>query len=177
MKLLFSFLTFFLFTIVFNAQTQFGITAGVVYVEGDGYARIQMNGEEQVIDRTASETGFYAGGMVDMSLSEKFHLQPSVIFGVSDEGGAMFVPIMLKYYPFSGFNLQAGPQFDYTFEQVPDNFRSFGISAAIGTGYDITQKFFLEAKYSFQLNDYYTGNLDASATVNNLLVGVGYKFN
>ena len=165
---IFSFL--FLATFLSNAQsTQFGVTAGVIYVKGEGRF------EERVATR--SETGFYAGGIVDISISDKFHVQPEVVLAASDEGGAMFVPIMAKYYLISGLSIQGGPQFDYTFEQIPDNFTSLGIAAALGIGYDISQRFFVEARYSFQLNDYYTGDLDATATVNNLLVGIGYKFN
>lgn len=158
------------FVCIMVAQnTSFGLTAGLIHASGKGTL-----GD---VEETESSTGFYVGGIIDFTISEKFHIQPEAFVGTVEEGSALFVPIMAEFYLSDAFSLQAGPQFDYTFEQVPDNFTSLGIALAAGAAYDISQHFMVEARYAFQVNDYYTGNADASARMQNLTIGLAYMFN
>ncbi|WP_397362918.1 porin family protein [Olleya sp. R77988] len=155
-----------------NAQNaQFGLTAG--YLSATGSA------ESGGISISATESGFYIGGVADIEISDVFHVQPEVVYAsTGDDGGdGIAIPIMAKYYVSDKFNIQAGPHFDISLEDIPEDFTGFGISLGAGLGYDIDDNFFAEARYSFQLNDYYTGDLDVSTTTNLLMVGVGYKFN
>lgn len=153
-----------------NAQNvDFGVTAGYFGPS----AKVTMDG----ISATASESGFYVGGFADISVSDQFHVQPALIYGnVGDGADGLVLPIMAKYYANEKLNIQLGPHFDISTEEVPDDFTGFGISIGAGLGYDINENFFVEGRYSFQLNDYYTGDLDIETTTNTLMIGLGYKF-
>ena len=168
-KLLYAAIVVFGLAISNAQQVEFGATGGLLSVRAS--AEFEGNSASD------SETGFYVGGVVDFSISEKFHIQPELVYANVNGGNGLILPIMAKYYVSNGFNIQAGPQLDFSLEEVPDDFTGTGISLAGGLGYDIDDNFFIEARYSFQLNDYYTGNLDVETSSNFLMVGVGYKFN
>ena len=152
-----------------NAQgNQFGLTGGFF----NASAKIKFDG----VSHTESEAGFYIGGLIDFSISEKFHIQPELVYVNVNDGSGIALPIIAKYYVSDGFNLQFGPHFDFSLEDVPNDFTGFGISLATGFGYDISDAFSMEARYAFQLNNYYTGDLNADLTTNSLMIGVSYKF-
>lgn len=149
-------------------DVDFGATAGFL----NARAKVSSGGSSA----TASDSGFYVGGFADFNVSEKFNIQPELLYGKIGEGDGIIVPIMAKYYASEKLNIQAGPYFDIATESVPDDFTGFGISLGAGLGYDIDDNFSLVARYTFQLNDYYTGDLDFDTTSNSLQVGLGYKF-
>ena len=61
-------------------------------------------------------------------------------------------------------------------DDIPDEISSFEFDIAGGIGYDITEDFFVEARYTFQLNNSYTGSEDVKLRGNYLTVGLGYWF-
>lgn len=123
-----------------------------------------------------SQSGFYIGVVADFTLTEVFHIQPELAYGSIDGGDGIFLPIMGKYYVADKQNLQAGPQLVFTLEDVPQDFTGVEFDLAAGLGFDITEAFFAEARYAFQLNNSYTGNEDITARASYLNVGIGYKF-
>lgn len=170
MKKLFLLVTAFFMMNAMNAQTGLGVNGGLLI----GMAKIDIEG---IGDNSNSETGFYAGVFKQFPLSEGFEIQPAINAAVIDGEFALQIPIMAKYYVAQGFNVQAGPQFLFDFEDVGDDYSSFNFGLALGVGYDFTEKFLAEARYGFQLNNYYTGDLDGiSLKTNTLNIGVGYKF-
>ena len=69
-----------------------------------------------------SKTGWVLGATAEVSLTEKFSLQPELLF--SQQGGRsegnftldlnyITLPVMAKYYIAKGFSLEAGPQFSF----------------------------------------------------------------
>lgn len=168
MKKLFLFSIFSLFIFSAKAQSQFGLTAGYLNVS----AKVTSGGNSA----SASDSGFYIGGVADFTASEQLHVQPELVYANVNSSSALILPIMLKYYASEKFNIQAGPQATFSLEDTPNDFTSVGIALAAGIGYDIDQNFFLEARYSFQINNYYTGSADLTARENYFTVGVGYKF-
>lgn len=159
----------FSFTSVNAQDITFGVTAGLF----NASAKVELQG----ISGNGSEAGFYIGGVADISLSEKLHLQPELVYANVNGGNGIALPIVAKYYVSDDFNIQFGPHLDFTLEDVPTDFTGFGISLTAGLGYDINENIFVEGRYAFQLNDYYTGNLDITTTTNSLMIGVGYNFN
>lgn len=152
-----------------NAQeTTFGVTAGFLNVS----AKVEFGGDSA----SASESGFYVGGLVDIAISEEFHIQPELLYANVNEGSALMLPIIAKYYVAEGFNVQAGPQVTFSLEETVDDFSSIDFGLGIGAGYDIDENFFVEARYTFQVNNSYTGNADIEARANYLNIGLGYKF-
>lgn len=152
-----------------NAQeVEFAATAGYLNASG----KVKTSG----LSVSASQSGFYVGGVADFTLSEVLHIQSELLFANVGGDSGIIIPIMAKYYVTDAINIQAGPHFDIAAGSLPTDFTSLGISLGAGLGYDINEEYFVEARYSFQLNDYYTGDLDIKSTTNSLLVGVGYKF-
>ncbi len=158
-----------LFGISANAQSpDFGVTAGYLNARGS----VKAEG----ISVSASESGFYAGVSADFEISENFHIQPELLYASVDGNGAIMLPVVGKFYIDDKFNVQAGPQFVFSTEDTPDDFSSIEFDLAGGLGYDITDNIFAEARYTFQINNSYTGDEDIKVRGNYLMVGIGYKF-
>ncbi|NQY05968.1 MAG: PorT family protein [Flavobacteriaceae bacterium] len=155
---------------ILQAQdVQFGVTAGYI----QGFYTLELNGQDLSPDGSG---GFQVGGLVDIGISDAFHLQPEVLYININDGSGLLVPLMAKYYFGENFNIQGGPMFDFALEEIPEDYTSLGISAALGFGYDFTENWFAQSRFGFQLNDYYNGDADISSKSNILTVGVGYKF-
>lgn len=152
-----------------NAQgVNFGASAG--YVSGN--VKISEGGNSF----TGSDSGFYFGLLAEIEVSEEFIVQPEIVYTNIESTGFLQIPIMAKYYVSDKFNILAGPQFTYTLEDVIDDFTKLNIGLGIGLGYDFSEEFFAQAKYAFQVNDYFTGSGDFSSTIGFLNVGIGYRF-
>ena len=116
------------------------------------------------------------GALVDFGISEAFHIQPELLYVNISDSNALFLPIMAKFYVVDKFNLQAGPQFTISLEDSITDFARVTFDLGLGAGYDIIENFFVQARYSFQVTNSYTGDLDIKARVNYFNIGVGYKF-
>tara|TARA_R110002073_G_scaffold4213_1_gene27905 strand:+ start:45411 stop:45953 length:543 start_codon:yes stop_codon:yes gene_type:complete len=161
-----------------NAQeVKFGVKAGV------NFAQINAEFEGLGSGNSDSRTGFYIGGLADIEISEKFHLQPELLF--SSEGGDTIpynylnLPIIAKYYVVEGFNIQAGPQFGYLLNVDGEgdlegaNRLTFGLD--FGLGYDISEKFFAEVRYDLGLSNL-VDESSINAKQNAIQLGIGYRF-
>jgi opacity protein-like surface antigen len=162
-----------LFTVAFafnaNAQdSRFGATAGFLNAGG------KVTFEDQSV--TASEAGFYLGLVGDFGVSEKFHVQPELLYASVDGSSAIFIPVLAKFYVAESFSILAGPEVSFSLEETGEDSSSLSVNITGGIGFDITEDFFAEARYSTQLNNSYTGDLDITARGNGLFIGVGYKF-
>lgn len=170
MKKLIIFVVIFNFAFVLKAQgdIDFGITAGYLN------ARASIKGDGLTISDSAS--GFYAGLVVDFKATETFHIQPELLYLNVEDGEALMLPIMGKFYITDKLNFQAGPQLVFALEDVPQDFSSVEFDLAGGLGIDITDQFFMEGRYSVQINNSYTGPEDIKLRGNYLTIGAGYKF-
>lgn len=149
-------------------DVDFGVTAG--YLNGE--AKVKGDG----LTISGNESGFYVGAVADFTLTEDFHIQPELVYASIDESDALFLPVMAKYYVAPKLNLQAGPQFVFSLEESVEDISSVEFDLAGGLGFDITEEFFIEARYSFQINNSYTGPEDVKLRANYLTIGVGYTF-
>lgn len=107
-----------------NAQenVRFGLKAGL------NISKLTISGVD-VAPEINSKAGFHAGAFLSIKLSEKFGLQPEVLYSnqgyktrIEDvfekrdiEGNINYIaiPIMLKYYPAKKFNIEVGPQISF----------------------------------------------------------------
>jgi len=153
-----------------NAQgTDFGATAGFI----SGNEKFKSGGESL----SASESGFYVGIIAEIDVTEEFKIQPELLYAKVGEISFLQLPIIAKYYVSEKFNLLAGPQITYTLEnEVGDDVTKLNLGLGLGLGYDFTEKLFVQSRYAFQLNDYYTGNEDLSSKIGFLNIGLGYRF-
>lgn len=141
-----------------------------------GYLNVRASAKFDGITVSDSQSGFFVGGLVDFALTEKTSIQPELLYANVDEASALFLPVMIKSYITEKLNFQVGPQFVFSLEESTPDFSSFEFDLAGGLGFDITSNFFIQARYSFQLNNSYTGDEDIKVRGNYLTAGVGYKF-
>jgi opacity protein-like surface antigen len=102
-----------------NAQeTKFGVKGGLNIANFGGDA-----------EDTKSLIGFHVGGFAEFKLSEKFAIQPELLYSAQgakieesfeDESfesklslGYLNIPVMAKFYVAEGFSLEAGPQIGF----------------------------------------------------------------
>ena len=135
------------------------------------------------IDRTSiegqseniSNSGFYAGLIVEKYISYEFWIQAELLYANADDTSLIQIPILAKFYLSDNFNLMAGPQISYRLEKAAENFTNLNIGLSFGVGYDITQNLTGFTRYTLQLNDYYTGSGDFSFKNRFFSVGLAYK--
>ena len=137
-----------------NAQkSEFGIKAGVDFatVKVDGFG-------------SASETGFFIGAFVTLGVSEKFAVQPELLYVSIKDLNFLSLPVLAKFSVADKFNLLAGPSLNYFLDADEDEFK---VNLDFGATYDISSNLDINAKYSLGLSD---------VDINGLFFGLGYKF-
>lgn len=198
MKRLIAILTLAFFaTSVAKAQNElkFGLTGGLL--NNNTNIDIGAFGFDIASIDAINETGFYIGGFLDIAASEKFHIQPELSYGKAGDLEFFYLPVMAKYYVVDRFNIQAGPQLSFssnlndikrsirdiegvigTDANIDDVFRTTGVDLGVGLGFDITDQFFAQARYAFELTNRYKGPLNNSLEIKpqTLMVGVGFSF-
>ncbi|MEW5675098.1 porin family protein [Flavobacterium enshiense] len=134
---------------------------------------------------TDAKAGIYLGGLVDFAVTDKFHVQPELMYsmeGADNDLGISYVrvPIMAKYYIVEGFNVQAGPEVAFkvaTEEDVFDEMTKsvdFGIGA--GAGYEMSNGLMFDARFNLGLSNIYDGPGNGEIFNTGFQVGLGYRF-
>ena len=171
----------------FAQDVDFGVKAGLNIANfsgGDG-------------DRNSLLT-YHLGGVAEISLSERFSLQPEVLYtrqgseaqatneqeAVKVKLDYLAIPLMAKYYIADRFTIEVGPQFAFLLEDkaefvdadLPDadtDASSFDFGANIGLGYNITSEIFVQLRYNYGITTV-VENPDVKNSVFQL--SLGYKF-
>ncbi|RXJ51383.1 outer membrane beta-barrel protein [Gelidibacter gilvus] len=156
-----------------TAQSQFGVMAG--------YTNISAKVSAQGSSVSGDESGFFVGGVADFGISEKFHIQPEVLYAKANEASFLYIPILAKFMVSDAFGILAGPQGNLSLEEKTNGVNSFGIDLTFGANYKITQNFFLEARYGFEVTNRIANSAEFEGSgikgkVNTLQVGLGYMF-
>jgi opacity protein-like surface antigen len=181
-----------------QALPKFGITGGLLNTNVDfktGNSILNLIGVNNFAK--INSTGFYVGALVDIAATEKIHIQPELTYGSAEDLSFVYLPIMAKYYVADKFHVQAGPQLNFssnlddikkairdteellgTNGNVDDVLRTVGIDIGLGAGFDVTENLAIQARYSFELSDRYSGPaggvLDIKGSA--FQVGVAYFF-
>lgn len=154
-KLLFS--AFVLAATFAHAQaTKFGVKAGVDFAS----VKVQVLGNSA----TDSKTGFFVGGFATLGISEKFAVQPEVLYVAISDSNFFSIPILAKYTFVEKFSALVGPGFNYFSDAEEDKLK---VNIDLGATYDITEEIDVNAKYSLGFGD---------VAVNGFFIGAGYKF-
>ena len=125
-------------------------------------------------------TELYAGFFADLRMTEKLNLGTELIFSFTDSYHFIEVPLHLKYNIREKWNLMAGPKLEYIADYMDDfdYFKRVGISAEIGSQYQINRVFFAEARYAYgftpQINSPGFGFYDGKR--NTFRLGLGINF-
>lgn len=163
-----------------SAQSGFGITAG--YTNGT-----EKSSSDGSVNFSISESGFYGGVSFDVEAGESLDVRTQVLYTNVGELSLLQMPLRLKYnISDSGFNLQAGPQFNLILSETSEFIRSLSVGFGAGLGYDISEHVFVEANYAFQLTNSRnnsvqnvfgnTINSDQKLRYQFFNIGFGYKF-
>ncbi len=154
-------------------EIKFGVKAGVNFAKLTGDA----------VEDADGRTGFHIGGVVEIPVSEKFSVQPELLYsqqglqqkesfeGIDFESKLkldyIHVPVMAKFYVADGFALEAGPQFGFNVgakqefsagdeseeEDVKDSVAGFDLSLGAGVSYKLDNGLFFQARYMFGLSN------------------------
>ena len=141
-------------------EIKFGAKAGLnlAYVTGDDTEDVTPN------------TDFHFGVMAEWKISDKFALQPEVIY--SGQGADtnidservvslnyLNVPIMGKYYVTKGLSLEAGPQIGFLLYteggsiNFEDALKSIDLGVNFGVGYKLDNGLNFSARYNLGLSN------------------------
>lgn len=146
-----------------------------------------------------NNTGFYIGLAADIPATDKFHLQPELLYGSAGDLGYVLLPVMAKFYVAGPFHLQAGPQFSFSTTlddikntvgsaielidsdydgSIEDTFKTVGVDFGFGAGFDATDQLTVQARYSFEMTNRYDGPGSGLLTLRaqQLTVGLVYFF-
>lgn len=145
-------------------------------------------------DDANSLVGFHVGGFAEFMLSDKFAIQPEVLFSAQgakyDSGNGdvklnyINVPVMVKYYITDVFSIEAGPQVGFlvTAEDnevdIKDFSNSVDFSVDFGAGYNLNENMVLGLRFCIGLADI-EKDLPSEIDGTKNLVGqlsFGYKF-
>jgi len=177
---------------------KFGVTGGLLNTNVDfktGNSLLNLVGVNNFAK--INSTGFYIGGLVDIGLVGDFHIQPELLYGSAEDLSFFYLPVMAKYYVVDKFHIQAGPQLNFssnlddikrairdteellgTNGSVDDVLKTFGVDIGLGAGFDVVDNLTIQARYSFELTDRYSGPaggvLDIKGSA--FQVGVAYMF-
>lgn len=191
-KLLFTFITTLLFLTGLKAQgdIKIGVTGGII--DSRLNSEVAPLGINLLNTRLASGTGFYIGGLVSIELSEKFAVQPELVYAKAGDLEYIQLPAMLKYYVIDGLYAQVGPQFNLSTNAnevgnlIEDLLNSddvigvngLGVDIGFGAGYDLLDNLAVQARYSVEITNRIDGAIAAitEGKSNNFVIGVAYFF-
>ncbi|RKS02108.1 outer membrane beta-barrel protein [Flavobacterium sp. 102] len=143
----------------FFAQAQevkYGVKAGVDFAT----VKVKFMGTSA----SASETGFFLGGFANIGLSEKFSVQPELLYVAISDSNFFSLPLLAKYAVAEKIGLLAGPSLNYFSDFEEDKLK---LNIDFGATYDITEEIDVNAKYSLGMGD---------VSVSGVFIGAGYKF-
>ena len=153
-----------------NAQN-FGVKAGLDLAS----AKVKAGG----VSANSSETGFYIGGFTTIEISESFSFQPEALFVSINDGSMIQIPLMVLIPLSAEFNVLAGPSLGLMLD-AGDGMKSFNYGLEAGVAYDVSEEFFIEARYNIGLADLAEDNgffgSDYSYKMGGFFIGAGYRF-
>ena len=194
-KIYFTFLILMISLVTVNAQKRisFGATGGLFYGSADlSVSGVDITPVLELFNATLEDLevleggGFYVGFLADFEILGDLHVQPELLYANADGESIIIAPMLVKYYIADSFNLQAGPQFDLVLD-VPtfakELLNEFGVSLALGAGFDFNDRLSVQAKYTVGLNNRIndeisestSGMVKPSLNINVLLAGLVYK--
>jgi len=150
-----------------------------------------------------SRTGFHAGIFLRGRFADAVAIQPELLLSVQngdiddfgfgtakDRFTYLAIPIMVKFYPAAGFNIQVGPQFSFLLDgerkydtflgsgsiDISDEYKNTDIAASLGLGYDFTFGLNLDFRYNIGIKDINDVADGEEARSRVFLFSVGWNF-
>jgi hypothetical protein len=176
-----------------TAQVGFGLKGGV------NLTSLKLDEPEASYN---SRTGFHAGIFLRAKFS-KVALQPEVLlftqkgetdFGslgkVEDSFTYLSIPVIFKFYPVGGLNLQVGPQFGFLLDgeqtysstvgsisrNIKEAYKNSDVAISAGAGYDFGFGLGLDVRYNIGVQDINNDPDSEGAKSRIFLVSLGWNF-
>ena len=153
------------FTTLNAQEVSFGAKAGLNLAS--------ITGEDT--DDLDGRTAFHVGAIAEISISEKFSVQPELLYSaqgatLSEDGvdvdfklDYINVPIIAKFYVAEGFSLEAGPQLGFLINSevegegvsidIDEAVKGFDFGVNFGIGYKLENGLNFGARYNLGLTD------------------------
>jgi opacity protein-like surface antigen len=171
-KIILSALALAAFTISNAQEAKFGIKAGVDFA----YQKYKLDTGFGTLEDSESETGFFIGGLIDVAISEKFHIQPELLYTKVDDLDFIHIPITAKFQVAPKFDLLAGPTLSFLLDSG-EGAKSVNYGLDLGAAFNIDSNFTVDAKYNLGLaNLLENGNGDNYLRLGGFYLGLAYKF-
>ena len=124
----------------------------------------------------------YGGLFANTHMTSKLDLGTELLFSFTESFHFIELPLHLKYNIKEKWNVMAGPKLDFiadgTWDYETDKFKRFGVSAEIGSQYQLNQLFFAEVRYAYgltrQIKSQWMSFYDGQR--NTLRLGLGINF-
>ena len=176
------------------AQTAFGLKAGI------NLTNLNVSDVQATYN---SKTGYHAGLFLREKIG-KVAFQPELLlftqkntidnyqglYSVTQSFTYLSLPLMVKFYPLWGLNIQVGPQFGLlldgerktdstlasTTEDIKRYYKNSDISVSAGIGYDFNFGLGIDVRYNVGLQDINNVSNGENAKSQVFLVSVGWNF-
>jgi opacity protein-like surface antigen len=153
-----------LLVVIFIATTSIAqVSAGLKV--GASFASVQAAAKGEKAS-TSNRTALALGGFVNFSVSEKFKIQPELLYqGMGGSvGGETFkseyvnIPILAQYAVTQNFKIEAGPQFGILAssksagEDIKDDFKTSDFQLLFGASINVTDAIGIGARYGTSMS-------------------------
>lgn len=182
-----------IFIVPAQAQVGFGIKGGL------NLSTLKVDDPELSYN---SRTGYHAGIFLRGKF-DKVGIQPEVLlftqsgdlesslFGTAQERFTyLSIPLMLKFYPVAGLNIQLGPQFGFLLdgereydsflgsgsEDITEYYKQSDVSVSVGGGYDFNFGLTLDLRYNIGIKDINDAADGEEARSRIFLLSLGWNF-
>ena len=173
-------------------ETAFGLKGGL------NLSEIKIDDPEASYN---SKTGYHAGIFVRGKF-DKVAIQPELLlytqrgdfsgpgYSGTEDFTYLTVPLMLKFYPLMGLNLQVGPQFGFLLDgertsdtiigtikqDIKDQYESSDFAVSAGAGYDFSFGLSIDARYNIGVKDINNATNGDEAKSRVFLISIGWNF-
>jgi hypothetical protein len=178
---------------LFAQDVAFGIKGGL------NLSSLKIDDPEATYNaRTGFHAGFFLRGKFDkVGIQPEFLLytQKGEFSGPAYTGEENFsyitVPVLVKFYPLSGLNIHAGPQFGFLIdgdrttnvqilgtikEDIKDEYKSTDIAISVGAGWDFGFGLSIDARYNIGVQDINEAEEGETTKSRVFLVSLGWNF-
>jgi len=174
-----------------NAQTSFGVKAGVNLANGAGD-----------VEDAETKLGLHIGGFAEFMFTEKFAFQPELLYSMQgykfEEDGAELktkldyvnIPLIFKYYVTESLAIEAGPQVGFLVSakgeieaggesedfDIDEGYNSLDYGINVGLSYTLDMGVMFGARYYYGIADIDDTSDDIDEKNSVIQLSVGYKF-
>lgn len=161
-------------------------------------AGLNMSNYTGDVENTDMKIGFQVGGFAEIKISDKFAVQPELLFTnlgakgdfsgitVTENLNYIAIPVMAKYFVAEKFSIEAGPQIGFLMSAKMDAggesvdtkefYNSTDLGLNVGFGYDFTENISLGLRYTAGISNIAKDSGDFKQGNSNIALAVGYKF-